>query len=72
NIPVSKRGKVRAVLDVIEGLKEKFNTTLIPQEEVIKELVDSGMKNWEINDIVIQLKKDGLILEPRRGYFSLL
>jgi DNA replicative helicase MCM subunit Mcm2 (Cdc46/Mcm family) len=62
----SKRNKVLMVRETISQLKERIGE-LIPIEEIEKEL-DGKMNSDEIDAAIIELKKNSIIYEPRRGY----
>jgi replicative DNA helicase Mcm len=62
----SKRNKVLMVRETISHLKERIGE-LIPIEEIEKEL-DGKMSSDEIDAAIIELKKNSIIYEPRRGY----
>jgi len=62
----SKRNKVLIVRETIFQLKEKLGE-LIPIEEIEKEL-EGKLSVEEIDDAIVELKKNSIIYEPRRGY----
>ncbi len=62
----SKRNKVLVVRETITQLKEKLGE-LIPIEEIEKEL-EGKLTSEEIDHAIVELKKNSIIYEPRRGY----
>lgn len=62
----SKRNKVFLVRDVISKLREKLGD-LIPLEEIEKE-IDGKISKDELEEAILELKKNSVIYEPRRGY----
>jgi len=62
----SKRNKVLIVRETISQLKDKLGE-LIPIEEIEKELEDK-LTLEEIDNAIVELKKNSIIYEPRRGY----
>ena len=62
----SKRNKVLIVREMISSLKEKLGE-LIPIEEIEKAL-EGKLDSEEIDHAIVELKKNSIIYEPRRGY----
>ena len=62
----SKRNKVLVVRETITQLKDKLGE-LIPIEEIEKKL-EGKLTSEEIDDAIVELKKNSIIYEPRRGY----
>ncbi len=62
----SKRNKVLVVRETIYQLRDKLGE-LIPIEEIEKELEDK-LTSEEIDNAIVELKKNSIIYEPRRGY----
>ena len=71
-VPVSKRGKLEFVLDIISKLCSN-EAKEIPFGR-IKEKIDekTDMEYWELDNIIQQLKKGNQIYSPKRGYYSIL
>ncbi len=65
-ITTSKRNKILMVRETISLLKERLGE-LIPIEEIEKELEDK-LTSEEIDNAIVELKKNSIIYEPRRGY----
>ena len=65
-ITTSKRNKILMVRETISQLKERLGE-LIPIEEIEKELEDK-LTQEEIDNAIVELKKNSIIYEPRRGY----
>lgn len=68
-VPISKRAKMERLLDMIEELSKI--QPIIPYEEILKKAENMGMKHWEINTYLEQLKKESQIYEPTNGVFSI-
>lgn len=62
----SRRNKVLMVRESITALKEKLGE-LIPIEEIEKDL-EGKLSSEEIEEAILELKKNSVIYEPRRGY----
>jgi len=62
----SERGKIRILLDVIEDL---INTTgkNIPKEEIVRQAKAKGIKEFDIEKMLNELKNTGDLFEPRPG-----
>ena len=63
-VSASERGKIRTVLDIIEELVESMGNA-IPKEEVIKRAKEKGLKEYEVEKIINELKNKGDLFEPR-------
>lgn len=70
-VPYTKRGKMEYVLTLIETLTQEMGN-LIPSEEIEPVLLKKDYKKWEIYNFLEQLKREGKIFEPRRGYYQLM
>jgi len=64
----SQRNKVLAVLHTIIELENKLGE-MIPMEEIEKEL-EKKLDEIEIDQAIIELKRQGEIYEPRKGYIG--
>ena len=62
----SKRNKVFVVRDIITQLENRLGK-LIPIKEIEKEL-EGKLGKEEIEDAIVELIKNSIIYEPRRGY----
>lgn len=65
-ITSSKRGKIISVREAITKLESQLGK-LIPLEE-IKKIIGEGVSDFELDDALQQLKKDGYLFEPKHGY----
>ena len=64
----SKRNKVLIVRDMIIKLQDKLGD-LIPVEE-IENALEGKLSKDEIEESIIELRKNSVIIEPRRGYIQ--
>ncbi|MEM5870278.1 MAG: AAA family ATPase, partial [Candidatus Aenigmatarchaeota archaeon] len=62
----SERGKIRIVLDVIEELAKSMGKN-IPKDDVIKMATMRGLKEYEVEKIINELKNKGDLFEPKIG-----
>ena len=62
----SERGKIKILLDTIEEL---FNTVgkNIPKEEIVKLAKSKGLKEFDIEKMLSELKNTGDLFEPKPG-----
>jgi replicative DNA helicase Mcm len=62
----SERGKIKILLNTIEEL---FNTVgkNIPKEEIIKLAKSKGLKEFDIEKMLTELKNTGDLFEPKPG-----
>jgi|YelNatPaOPRAMG01_1025707.scaffolds.fasta_scaffold08474_11 replicative DNA helicase Mcm len=65
----SERGKIRVVLDIIEELTKTMGNT-IPKEDLIKAAKDRGLKEFDVEKILNELKNKGDIFEPKVGFLQ--
>ncbi len=65
-IPTSQRNKIVTVRETITHLEGRLGS-LIPMEELIKELEDK-MSKTEIDEAISKLQASGDIFKPKRGY----
>jgi len=70
-IPISKRGKLSTLLELINNLSENFGE-LVPYPEIVEEAKKFGIKKWELDDFLEELKRVGKIFEPKRGVIQIL
>jgi len=68
-ITASERGKIRTVLDIIEELTKTVGN-IIPKEDVIKAAKDKGIKEFDVEKILNELKNKGDIFEPKVGFLQ--
>lgn len=62
----TERGKIRIVLDAIEELSKTIGKN-IPKEDVISIATSKGLKEYEVEKIINELKNKGDLFEPRFG-----
>ncbi|MEM5869853.1 MAG: LAGLIDADG family homing endonuclease [Candidatus Aenigmatarchaeota archaeon] len=65
----SERGKIRIVLDIIEELSKTIGNTF-PKEDVIRLAKDKGLKEFDVEKILTELKNKGDLFEPRTGFLQ--
>ena len=68
-IPASQRDKIYTVKEIIMALESKIGKT-IPIDDVIKEALDKGIVEGDVEEILEKLKRAGDIFEPRYGFVS--
>jgi len=68
-ITTSQRNKIGVIKEVIEELENKIGKT-IPIEDIVKECVEKGIKESEIEETMEKLKRSGDIFEPKRGFIQ--
>jgi intein/homing endonuclease/MoxR-like ATPase len=68
-VPAVERGKIRTMIDVIEELSKTFGNA-IPKEEIVNLAKNRGMKEFDIEKILNELKNKGELFEPRIGIFQ--
>ena len=61
-----ERGKIRAILDVIEELAKTMGKS-IPKEDIFNLAKSKGLKEFDVEKILNELKNKGDLLEPRPG-----
>jgi len=59
-----ERGKIRTMLDVIDELTATLGKN-IPKEEIIRLAKSKGLKEFDIEKMLNELKNTGMIFEPR-------
>jgi len=69
SIPAAQRNKIIMVKEIIGELEGKLGKT-VPLEEVMKEAVEKGMTESEVEEIIQKLKRGGDVFEPRAGFIS--
>ncbi|MEM5766034.1 MAG: LAGLIDADG family homing endonuclease [Candidatus Aenigmatarchaeota archaeon] len=62
----SERGKIRVVLDIIEELSKTMGNT-IPKEDILRIAKDKGLKEFDVEKILNELKNKGDLFEPKVG-----
>jgi replicative DNA helicase Mcm len=62
----SDRGKIRILLDVIENLVNNVGKN-IPKEEIIRQAKAQGLKEFDIEKMLNELKNTGDLFEPKPG-----
>jgi replicative DNA helicase Mcm len=65
-ITAVERGKIRITLDVIEELSKTMGKT-IPKEDIINLAKSKGLKEFDIEKILDELKNKGDLFEPKPG-----
>jgi len=61
-----ERGKIRILLDVIEELSKTMGKT-IPKEDIVDLAKGKGLKEFDIEKILNELKNKGDLFEPKPG-----
>ena len=71
HVTAAERGKIRIMLDVIEELSKTIGKN-IPKEEIVKAAKSKGLKEYDIEKILDELKNKGDLFEPRPGILQKL
>jgi replicative DNA helicase Mcm len=66
-MPSSQRGKINAILAIIQKLSESLGKD-IPREEIIISAEDEGIKKMEADNLIDRLKTEGMIYEPKPSF----
>ncbi|MEM5879432.1 MAG: LAGLIDADG family homing endonuclease [Candidatus Aenigmatarchaeota archaeon] len=65
----SERGKIRIVLDIIEEISKTMGNTF-PKEDVIRLAKEKGLKEFDVEKILNELKNKGDLFEPKTGFLQ--
>ncbi|MEM5773316.1 MAG: LAGLIDADG family homing endonuclease, partial [Candidatus Aenigmatarchaeota archaeon] len=65
----AERGKIRIVLDVIEELSQTLGK-IIPKDDIVRIAKDRGLKEFDIEKILNELKNRGELFEPKTGFLQ--
>lgn len=68
-VGASQRNKIMQIKDIISELENKIGKT-IPLDDVVKEAVEKGLDEAQVDEVIEKLKRSGDIFEPRRGFIS--
>lgn len=69
-IPISRKGKIEEILNIINHLSERFGK-IVPYGEIEREAECKGIKKWEILDFLDRLKQSGEIFEPTKQMYQI-
>ena len=69
HITATERGKIRIMLDVVEELSTSIGK-IIPKEEIFRLTKTLGLKDYDIEKMLIQLKNVGTLFEPKPGFYQ--
>ncbi len=70
--PKSDRDRIRAVIDIIKELAEEYGGKA-PMNIIATEMSDRyNMSEEKVEDLVMKLKRQGIIFEPERGYYKVV
>lgn len=70
-VPTSQRGKLTNLIEILRALEEKYGKFL-PYKEILMESEKSNIKKWDLSNYLEQLKKEGILIEPKQGYYQLV
>lgn len=65
----SSRNKIYVVLDIVDRLTKQVGRE-IPREEVIASAEDEGIKEFEVEDILQRLEREGTIWRPKQNFIQ--
>jgi len=65
----SERGKIRTMLDIIEELISTVGKN-VPKEEILKTAKAQGIKEFDIEKMLSELKRNGTLFEPSPGIYQ--
>ncbi|MCS7106002.1 MAG: minichromosome maintenance protein MCM, partial [Candidatus Aenigmarchaeota archaeon] len=66
HVTATQRSKIRILLEVIEELTNTLGKN-IPKEEIVKLAKSRGLKEFDIEKMLNELKSNGTLFEPRPG-----
>jgi len=66
HVTAAQRSKIRILLDVIEELTSTLGKN-IPKEDIVKMAKSRGLKEFDIEKMLNELKSNGTLFEPRPG-----
>jgi len=67
--PRSLREKMKAVLDAVREVEDE--KTVASLEDIVERLEGAGMDRDEIERVIQLLRRDGQLIEPRRGRYKI-
>ena len=70
-VPVSKRKKIDIIRRIISQIATRLGTN-VPYEEIKKEADKLRIPKLDLDDSLLDLKKENEIFEPTRGYYQLV
>ncbi len=68
-IPASERGRIAAVREIITELENTLGKT-IPIEDILREAMEKGISEDEVEEAIEKLRRAGDIFEPKPGFIS--
>jgi replicative DNA helicase Mcm len=69
-VPVTKRGRMEKIIQLIKEICDRDGKCIF--EVLKKEALDKDIQQWEINNFLEQLKREGVIYEPIKGEYKIL
>lgn len=66
HMTASDRGKTRVMMDVIDELAKTIGSN-IPKDDIVKLARSKGLKDYDIEKMLNELKNSGTLFEPRPG-----
>lgn len=69
-VPFGKRPKMEQFLEIVHNLYEDKKEALPYGEILDKAITSMGLKKWEVDDFISNLKREMKIFEPQRGWFK--
>lgn len=67
--PMSLREKMKMVLDAVREVEEEKGDVSL--QDVIERLEGTGMSREEIERVLLQLKRENQVFEPKQGYYKI-
>jgi len=64
--PLSKRSKMMKVMEIIEKIEE-YPGAEVRKSDVVEQAVKAGLSAEEVEEIIEQLRRDGILYEPKPG-----
>jgi replicative DNA helicase Mcm len=64
HVTSSERGKIRTMVDVIDELTTTLGKN-IPKEEILRAARNKGLKEFDVEKMLNEMKNTGMIFEPR-------
>jgi len=64
--PLSRRSKMMKVMEIIEKIEE-YPGAEVRKSDVVEQAVKAGLSAEEVEEIIEQLRRDGILYEPKPG-----
>lgn len=68
-VPTSQRGRLNILLEILHNLAETQGE-MLPYKEILMEAEKANIKKWNLTTYLEQIQKEGIIFEPKQGYYQ--